>query len=89
MCLVGEASNGSEAIEQLRSQRPDVTLMDALMPEMNGIERSRGSDLSQTGIKPCWPPFAPRRTMAREETVRLFVHKPLGLAYIAISRRSS
>jgi len=42
MCLVGEASNGSEAIEQLRSQRPDVTLMDALMPEMNGIERSRG-----------------------------------------------
>jgi DNA-binding NarL/FixJ family response regulator len=28
MRLVGEASNGREAIEQFRSHRPDVTLMD-------------------------------------------------------------
>jgi YesN/AraC family two-component response regulator len=46
MRLVGEASNGREAIEQLRSHRPDVTLMDSLMPEMNGIERCRVSDLN-------------------------------------------
>ena len=46
MCFVGEASNGHEAIEQFRSHRPEVTLVDLLMPEMNGIERSRGSDLS-------------------------------------------
>jgi len=26
MCLVGEASNGCEAIERFRSHRPDVTL---------------------------------------------------------------
>ena len=38
MRLVGEASNGREAIEQFRSQRPDVTLMDLQMPEMNGID---------------------------------------------------
>jgi DNA-binding NarL/FixJ family response regulator len=38
MCLVGEASNGREAIEQFRSHRPDVTLMDLQMPEMNGID---------------------------------------------------
>ena len=75
MCLVGEASNGREAIEQFRSHRPDVTLMNVLMPEMNGIERSRGSDLSQIGIGRFWPLFAPWRTMAQEETVRLFVHK--------------
>jgi DNA-binding NarL/FixJ family response regulator len=37
MRLVGEASNGHEAIEQFRSHRPDVTLMDLQMPEMNGI----------------------------------------------------
>jgi DNA-binding NarL/FixJ family response regulator len=37
MRLVGEASNGREAIEQFRSHRPDVTLMDLQMPEMNGI----------------------------------------------------
>jgi DNA-binding NarL/FixJ family response regulator len=38
MSLVGEASNGREAIQQFRSQRPDVTLMDLQMPEMNGID---------------------------------------------------
>jgi DNA-binding NarL/FixJ family response regulator len=38
MRLVGEASNGREAIEQFRSHRPDVTLMDMQMPEMNGID---------------------------------------------------
>jgi DNA-binding NarL/FixJ family response regulator len=38
MSLVGEASNGCEAIEQFRSHRPDVTLMDLQMPEMNGID---------------------------------------------------
>lgn len=38
MCLVGEASNGREAIEQFRLHQPDVTLMDLQMPEMNGID---------------------------------------------------
>lgn len=38
MKLVAEASNGQEAIEQFRSHRPDVTLMDLQMPEMNGID---------------------------------------------------
>ena len=38
MHLVGEASNGREAIEQFRSHRPDITLMDLQMAEMNGID---------------------------------------------------
>jgi DNA-binding NarL/FixJ family response regulator len=38
MCLVAEASNGHEAVEQFRSHLPDVVLMDLQMPEMNGIE---------------------------------------------------
>ena len=38
MELVGEASSGREAIEQFRKHRPDVTLMDLQMPEMNGID---------------------------------------------------
>ena len=36
--LVAEASNGREAIEQFRAHRPDVTLMDLQMPEMNGMD---------------------------------------------------
>jgi DNA-binding NarL/FixJ family response regulator len=38
MVVVGEASNGREAIEVFRSKRPDVTLMDLQMPGVNGIE---------------------------------------------------
>jgi DNA-binding NarL/FixJ family response regulator len=38
LVLVAEASNGREAIEQFRLHRPDVTLMDIQMPQMNGIE---------------------------------------------------
>jgi DNA-binding NarL/FixJ family response regulator len=42
MTLVGEASNGWEAIESFRRLRPDVTLMDLRMPGMNGIEAIAG-----------------------------------------------
>lgn len=38
MILVAEASNGREAVEQFRTHRPDVTLMDVQMPEGNGID---------------------------------------------------
>src|ERR1700688_354553 len=38
MSLVGEASNGREAIHQFRTHRPDITLMDLQMPEMNGLD---------------------------------------------------
>ena len=38
MSLVAEASNGREAILQFRAHRPDVTLMDLQMPEMNGLD---------------------------------------------------
>jgi DNA-binding NarL/FixJ family response regulator len=38
MRLVGEAMNGREAIESFRRHRPDVTLMDLRMPDMDGVE---------------------------------------------------
>ena len=38
MELVAEASDGEEAIEQFRRHRPDVTLMDLRMPNLNGTE---------------------------------------------------
>jgi DNA-binding NarL/FixJ family response regulator len=37
MELVGEAGNGREAIERFREHRPDVTLMDLQMPELDGV----------------------------------------------------
>lgn len=38
MTLVGEASNGREAIQQFRMHRPDITVMDIQMPEMSGLD---------------------------------------------------
>jgi DNA-binding NarL/FixJ family response regulator len=38
MQLVGEAANGREALQVFRDCRPDVTLMDLQMPEMDGVE---------------------------------------------------
>jgi NarL family two-component system response regulator LiaR len=39
--VVGEAQNGSEAVAQVRRLKPDVVLMDLVMPEMDGIEATR------------------------------------------------
>src|SRR5437868_6519998 len=36
--VVAEAANGIEAIQQFRSHRPDITLMDLQMPEMGGLD---------------------------------------------------
>jgi DNA-binding NarL/FixJ family response regulator len=36
--LIAEAANGHEAIEQFRTHRPEVTLMDLQMPAMNGLD---------------------------------------------------
>jgi len=38
MLLVGEASDGREAIQLFRTHRPDVTLMDLQMPGINGVD---------------------------------------------------
>ncbi|ADU31168.1 response regulator [Evansella cellulosilytica] len=47
--VVGEASNGKEAITLARELSPDVILMDLLMDEMNGIDATR--ELTNDDVK--------------------------------------
>ncbi|HEX2028441.1 MAG TPA: response regulator transcription factor [Nitriliruptorales bacterium] len=42
LLVVGEAEHGEEAIEVVRSQRPDVVILDVMMPVMDGLEAIPG-----------------------------------------------
>lgn len=39
--VCGEAENGKEAVEKVQELKPDVVLLDLLMPVMNGLEAAR------------------------------------------------
>ncbi|MGN7613251.1 chemotaxis protein CheB [Magnetococcales bacterium HHB-1] len=39
--IVGEAENGKQAIEMVKTLKPDVVTMDVMMPEMDGLETTR------------------------------------------------
>ncbi|WHY77782.1 response regulator transcription factor [Neobacillus sp. WH10] len=49
--IIGEAANGKEAVELAKSLRPDLILMDLVMPEMDGIQATRIIKKEQPEIK--------------------------------------
>lgn len=52
LSVIGEASDGREAIEVATRQRPDVILMDIRMPVMDGIDATRHLNASALSPKP-------------------------------------
>jgi two-component system, NarL family, response regulator DegU len=49
--VVGEARNGSEALDLAAALRPDVVLMDVTMPELDGVEATRQIKARQPDVK--------------------------------------
>jgi DNA-binding NarL/FixJ family response regulator len=39
--VVGEASNGRDAVDRVRDLKPDIVVMDLTMPQLNGLEATR------------------------------------------------
>jgi len=49
--VIGEASDGAEAVTQAHALRPDVILMDLVMPKLDGIEATRQIAANQPGTR--------------------------------------
>lgn len=81
--IVGEGSNGQEAVELVQQLRPDVVLMDIRMPILDGIQATRRikHDLKLdvvviTFTSYAWPEL---ERDARQAGAQYHLHKPFAL----------
>src|SRR2546429_9840076 len=80
--VVGEAADGAEAIQRARQLRPNVVVMDLLMPVLDGISATRAirNELPETQV------LVPLSSWRGSQWSRRFERGPL-VTYLRISRR--
>jgi len=80
--ICGEAENGLEAVEKAMQLRPDVVVLDVLMPRMNGIEAAsilrKRLPSTKTILFTMYGDYV--RTLASAAGVQYLVGKPDGMA---------
>jgi two-component system response regulator HydG len=77
---VETAGNGTSAVDKFKEQNFDVTLMDIVMPEMNGVEAFKKIKEMQPGAPVIlMTAYSDEELIqtAREEGVRKIIHKPI------------
>ncbi len=78
--FVETAGNGASAVAKFKNQSFDVTLMDIVMPEMNGVEASKKIKEMQPGATIIlMTAYSDEELiqLARDEGIRHIVHKPI------------
>jgi PAS domain S-box-containing protein len=65
LAVVGQASDGAEAVALARELRPDVIIMDVAMPRLDGVEATRVIARDQPGVKVIALSMHERREMSQ------------------------
>lgn len=83
--VIGEASNGLEAIEKYKLLKPDIITMDITMPEMNGIEATKNIRKINNNAKIIMISAMGQETLIKESIINGatgFIVKPFKEDYI-------
>ena len=76
--VVGEAANGEEAVEAVTRLRPDIVLLDVVLPDLDGFavcERLAGSDPAPTVVLTSSRNESSYRRRLRQSSARGFIPK--------------
>lgn len=83
--LVGEAENGTEALDLIRTLKPDLALLDLQMPELTGFEVVRRLDPSETPIVAFVTAFDQYAVQAFEMNAIDYLLKPVEAARLGVT----
>jgi CheY-like chemotaxis protein len=87
-----EAANGKEALEMMRADRPDVVLLDLMMPVLSGWdvlqEREHDASLSKIPVIIVSANRAPEIAQAVDKGICAFLPKPFDIGVLSALVRS-